>query len=459
MSQVRSPGWVRNSIFYHIYPLGMCGAPAENDPAMAASPRLEMLHEWLPYLTDLGINAIYIGPLFESSSHGYDTIDYRLVDRRLGTNATLKQLIQAIHANGMRVILDTVFNHTGRDFQAFKDIQANAETSAYRDWYSGLTFNQSNPSGDPFSYDTWDGHTSLPKLNLRHAAVCAHLLEAVSFWISEFEIDGLRLDAADVLDLDFLRMLRGHCKRLKPDFWLLGEVVYDDYRKWANADALDSVTNYEAYKGLYSSLNDHNYFEIAYALNRQFGAQGIYRHLQLYNFADNHDVHRAASILDDPNQHLLPLYLLLFTMPGVPSIYYGSEWALGGKRSDFDDDALRPALLKSPSEYSQQNPDLLAAISQLAKIRKSSSALQAGNYTELHVAHEQLAFSRATDNELVIVALNASKQSVTLDIQINDREGMLFQDMLARDQMFRVSNGNIHFETLPPGWGRILKQT
>jgi glycosidase len=242
------------------------------------------------------------------------------VDRRLGTNQTLSGLVAGLHQEGMRVILDGVFNHVGRDFWAFRDVLERGEVSPYREWFSGLSFGKTSPLGDPFSYEGWNGHYNLVKLNLRNPAVREHLFGAVKAWMEEFGIDGLRLDAADHVEREFLMALARHCRGLRANFWLMGEVVHGDYRKWVNGEMLDSVTNYECYKGLYSSHVDRNYFEIAYALHRQFGENGLYRHFPLYAFADNHDVNRVASNLSNP-MDLFPLYCLLLTMPGVPSIY------------------------------------------------------------------------------------------------------------------------------------------
>ena len=258
----------------------------------------------------------------------------------------------------MRLILDGVFNHVGRDFWAFRDLQHNRQSSPYRDWFAGLRFDARSPYGDPFSYEPWNGHYDLVRLNLANPAVREHLFEAIRSWVRDFDIDGLRLDVADCLDLDFLGALHAFCTTLKPDFWLMGEVVHGDYRRWVNPRTLDSVTNYEAYKGLYSSLSEQNYFEIAYALNRQFGPGGLYTGLPLYNFADNHDVDRVASKLLD-SAHLYPLYLLLFTMPGVPSIYYGSEWGLKGQRTPHSDSALRPCLDLAGMQRTTPHPNLL----------------------------------------------------------------------------------------------------
>ncbi len=399
--------WAEDAFFYHVYPLGLCGAPARNDFAAAPEPRLEQLHDWLGHLQALGVNALYLGPVFESTAHGYDTADYYTVDRRLGTRDTLRDLVAHAHARGIRTILDGVFHHVGRDFWAFRDVLANGERSPYRDWFAGLRFDARSPLGDPFAYEGWAGHYDLVKLNLSNPAVREHLFGAVAMWIDELGIDGLRLDAADVLDLGFQRDLAAFCRTRRPDFFLVGEIVHGDYRRWANPETLDSTTNYECFKGLYSSLVDRNYFEIAYALNRQFGPAGVYRGLPLYNFVDNHDQDRIAGRLAR-REHLYPLYALLFTMPGLPSIYYGSEWAIEGKRVPGDDSPVRPALDLSTAPGLGIEPGLAGWIARLARIRAELPALRRGDYRQLLVEHEQLAFERDGGGQRVIVVLNAA---------------------------------------------------
>ena len=374
----KAPDWISSAVFYHIYPLGLCGAPPRNDFTSPPVARLEALHPWLDHLETLGVTAVYLGPVFEASSHGYDTADYFHVDRRLGTEETLAILSDALHARGIRLVLDAVFNHVGRDFWAFRDLQQQGESSSYADWFQNVRFGEQSPYGDPFSYEGWGGHYSLVKLNLDNGAVRSHLFDAVSAWIERFHIDGLRLDAADCIAPDFLRALAEHVRSRKQDFWLMGEIIHGDYRAWANPETLHSVTNYECFKGLYSSFNDKNFFEIAYALNRQFGEGGLYRGIDLYNFADNHDVNRIASLLKQ-SAHLFPLHILLFTMPGVPSIYYGSEWGICGEKNEGDDSPLRPAIDLAVLEAAPPQPGLPGVISRLARIRAASSALQRGD--------------------------------------------------------------------------------
>jgi cyclomaltodextrinase / maltogenic alpha-amylase / neopullulanase len=395
-----------------------------------------------------------LGPVFQSTSHGYDTVDYFQVDRRLGDHHSLERIANAIHQRGMRLVLDGVFNHVGRNFWAFKDVLAHGEKSAYCDWFH-LRFGETSPLGDPFHYEGWQGHYNLVKLKLSCPEVRTTLFDTVSFWIDQFGIDGLRLDAADCMEMDFFKALNKVTKAKRSDFWLMGEVVHGDYRQWVCPGALDSVTNYEVYKGLYSSLNDRNYFEIAYSLNRQFGSQGIYRHMRHYNFADNHDVDRVASKISDP-AHLYPLYVLLFTMPGIPSVYYGSEWGIEGVKRNGSDDHLRPALDLKFIQDNMGKSDLAAFLHQLATARKQSAALCSGTYQQCHVGHQQFVFLRQTDQEAVLVALNSASEDVKVEIDLPWKSGE-WMDILDPGKTSTVMDGRIQL-TLPPSYGRIMKQ-
>ncbi len=443
--------WATDSVFYHIYPLGLCGAPARNDFGAAPVERLDRLTGWLDHIGGLGAGAIYLGPVFESTAHGYDTADYWHVDRRLGTDETLIRFVKAAHDRGLRVVLDGVFNHVGRDFWAFRDVQANGPASPFAGWFAGLRFDARSPYGDPFAYEGWHGHFDLVKLDLSNPDVRNHLLGAVRSWIVDFGIDGLRLDAADVVDLDFQRELAAWCRSIEPDFWLVGEVVHGDYRRWANAQTLDSVTNYECYKGLYSSLADRNYFEIAYGLNRQSGPGGMYRDLALYNFVDNHDQDRVASHLPE-SRLLYPLHLLLFTMPGVPSIYYGSEWGLAGRRRPGDDSPVRPELDLATAATEGLEPELATSIARFARLRGDVEALRRGSYRQLLVAAEQLGFARETAGQAAVVLLNAADRPV--QVSVPAPRGGLWRDALNGGE-WRVSGGSLAVE-LPASWGRVL---
>ncbi|MCE1188654.1 MAG: alpha-amylase [Ignavibacteria bacterium] len=407
--------WSSKSIFYHIYPLGNCGAPQRNDFSSAPVPRIEHISHWIQHFLYLGINTLYLGPVFESSAHGYDTADYFRIDRRLGTNDDFSRLIKELHSNGIRVILDGVFHHVGRDFWAFRDVQLNKQNSRYCEWFSNINFTNNSPFNDCFSYDGWNGHYDLVKLNLKCPEVREHLLHAVEYWIQNFEIDGLRLDVANQVDPDFLKELSTFTKAIHPDFWLLGEVIHGNYRQWVNSESLDSVTNYECYKGLYSSFVDKNFFEIAWSLNRQFGRHGLYNDLQLYNFVDNHDVSRIASLLPS-NVHLFTIYSLLFTMPGIPSVYCGSEFGLPGKIENGKDAVVRQFFNLHDLINDSPVNSLPVWIAKLAKIRANSDALTRGDYVQLLVNSEWLAFSRESVSEYCIVIINATDSTQTFSL-------------------------------------------
>ena len=392
--------WYNEAIFYHIYPLGLTGAPKTNDYSASVS-RLNTLLPWIDHIKEIGCTALYIGPLFESVGHGYETTDYKKLESRLGTNEDLKNFVAVCHEKGIKVIFDGVFNHTGRDFFAFKDIQQNREHSRYLNWYCNVNFGGNNEYNDGFSYENWGGYNLLVKLNQRNPEVQNYICDVIRFWVSEFDVDGIRLDAADVLDFDFMRALRRTAAEVKEDFWLMGEVIHGDYSRWVNGETLHSVTNYALHKALYSGHNDHNYFEIAHTV-KYLQNMG---NLDLYNFVDNHDVERIYTKLSN-KAHFAPVHVLLYTLPGVPSIYYGSEFGIEGKKEKFSDDSLRPALnLKDYADAITTNPNT-ALIAALGKVRQHTPALSYGSYTELHLTNRQFAFARDLDGVRVIVTVN-----------------------------------------------------
>lgn len=401
--------WYDSAVFYHIYPLGLCGCPHDNNGETGA--HFDKLNEWAEHAKRIGCNAIYIGPLFESGSHGYDTTDYRLVDRRLGTNDDFKQFVKNCHANDVKVIVDGVFNHTGRDFFAFQDIKQNRENSRYKDWYCNVNFWGNNEYNDGFSYDNWGGYNLLAKLNLWNPEVKNYHLETVKFWVDEFDIDGIRLDAADVLDFGFMKELRSFCNGLKPDFWLMGEVIHGDYSRWANNDMLHSVTNYELHKGLYSGHNDHNYFEIAHTIKR---LNGIVGDKKLYTFCDNHDVARIYSKLNN-KAHMYNVAILVYTVPGIPSIYYGSEFGIPGNKENGSDWNLRPDLNLADFDEKDELPALYTT---LGHLKQRFPELTYGDYRELYLTTGQFAFARCLDGHAVVTALNNADNGAHMEINL-----------------------------------------
>ena len=397
--------WYDEAVFYHIYPLGLTGAPKTNDYGEPVH-RLNTLLPWVKHIKETGFNALYIGPLFESVGHGYETTDYKKLDSRLGTNDDLKAFVKECHEQGIRVIFDGVFNHTGRDFFAFKDLQKNREQSPYKDWYCNVNFWGNNEYNDGFSYENWGGYNLLVKLNQHNPAVRDYICDVIRFWVSEFDVDGIRLDAADVLDFEYMKALRRTANEVKPEFWLMGEVIHGDYSRWVNEGTLHSVTNYQLHKALYSGHNDHNYFEIAHTVKRLYEMGGNRPEgLKLYNFVDNHDVERIYTKLQN-KAHFMPVHVLLYTLPGVPSVYYGSEFGIEGKKERYSDDSIRPALhLADYANAAEENPctKLIAA---LGRIRQHTKELSYGDYKELMLQNRQYAFSRSLDGKSVIVMVN-----------------------------------------------------
>ena len=403
--------WYEQAIFYHMYPLGITGAPKTNVQT-EVTDRFKELDQWIPHIRSLGCNAIYIGPLFESSSHGYDTRDYKLVDSRLGTNEDFREFTKLCHENDIKVVVDGVFNHTGREFFAFKDIQEKKWDSPYKE------------------------------------QVKDYLFDVIRFWVDEFDIDGIRLDCANILDFNFMKEMRTKTASMKPDFWLMGEVIHGDYSRWVNPEMLHSVTNYELHKSIYSGFNDHNFFEIAHNVKR---LESVGR--ALYTFTDNHDEDRIASKLREPD-HLFPVYQLLFTLPGIPSVYYGSEWGIQGARTRESDEALRPAL--SLKDMEQKTGPITDHIAALARIHRDNPELHDGTYKELLLTNRQYAFGRLGENTMILSAVNNDSQPAVLSIPVPFPASQAINLLDAEAPSIPVENGRLSV-TLPPSGGAIFK--
>lgn len=397
--------WAYESVFYQIYPLGFCGAPFENDGVLTS--RILKVIDWIPHMQKLGVNAIYFSPVFESDTHGYNTRDYTKIDCRLGTNEDFKTVCDALHKAGIKVVLDGVFNHVGRGFWAFQDVLRNRENSRYKDWFARIAFDGNSNYNDGLWYEGWEGNYDLVKLNLRNEEVIQHILSCVQSWVDEFDIDGLRLDVCYCLDKDFLKRLRSFANQVKPDFFLLGELLHGDYNQFVNDDMCHSATNYECYKGLFSSFNSMNMFEIVHSLLRQFGPENwtLYKGKHLLSFVDNHDVSRIASNLTN-EKHLPLIYAMAFGMPGIPCVYYGSEWGAKANKSEGDP-ALR-ACFDAPVEN-----ELTAWMSKLAHAKRESKALNYGAFKSLVLTNRQCIFERECEGERVLVAINADEAPYT----------------------------------------------
>lgn len=405
--------WAYEKVFYQIYPLGLCNANYENDGI--CNENILKLEKWIPHLNKLNVGAIYFSPVFESDTHGYNTRDYRMIDKRLGSNEDFKKLVLSLHKKDIKVVLDGVFNHVGRGFFAFKDVQEKKWDSKYKDWFY-INFDGNSGYNDGFWYEGWEGNYDLVKINLRNPEVVDYLLESVRYWIEYFDIDGIRLDVAYMVDRDFMRRLRHFCDELKDEFFLIGEMIHGNYNEILADDMLHAATNYECYKGLYSSFNSMNMFEINHSLGRQFGPEPwcLYTGKHLLGFVDNHDVSRIATTLVNEN-HLPLIYAMLMGMPGIPCIYYGSEWGTRADKKEGDS-ALRPCF-EEP-----QWTELTDKIAGYAKIHTEQRALVYGSFRSAHLTNKQCVIERCIDSERVLVAINADSNDYDAYFDIGSNE-------------------------------------
>ena len=409
--------WFDESVFYQIYPLGYCGAERENDFGEVRH-RLARIEEQIPYIRDCGFNAVLFNPLFESERHGYDTVDFFRIDRRLGDNEDFKRLVAKFHEAGIRVVLDGVFNHVGRRFFAFEEVREKRENSDKKDWFH-INFGGNTAYNDGFWYEGWEGHMELVKLNLQNEAVLGYIGRAVEYWMDEFGIDGLRLDVSYLLPEWFFEWLRRIVRGRRDDFFLMGEVIHNqNFQKNLTRDRLDSITNYECNKGLTSALNSDNLFEIEHSLERLFGSQPwcLYTGKNLFSFVDNHDVPRACTALKD-RRKLPAMYGILYGMPGIPCVYYGSECGAEGDKSD-NDYKLRPAVGEIDKD---KDPALRALIGKLNAVRKAEPALQYGTYEKCVLSNKYMCFKREKGGDRIYCAYNISDGDVT--VRVEEAEG------------------------------------
>jgi len=444
-----------DAFLYHIYALGTLGVlDGPRDPAGTA-PILR-IRDWVPSMRRIGADTLLLGPVFESEHHGYDTADLAHVDRRLGTNLDLTTLSRSLRKDGIRLVLDAVLNHVGRSHPIVQEVVRDGAATPKSRWISGFDPLRAGCGGLPFFYEGWKGHHDLVKLDTANPEVRAWLTETVLRWIEEFEIAGLRLDAADCLDRTFLRELGERCRERDPDFLLVGEAVHGDhYAPLLEEARLDAVTDYEAYKSLWSSHNDGNFHELAWTLERLFGKDGICHGRLLQSFADNHDVDRVASILEDP-AHLYTLYGTLFAMPGIPSVYCGSEFGIAGRKAPGDDRPLRPSLDPAILPFQAPHPELAGAISRFAQARRRSAAVRFGDYRTLHVALRQIAFLRESGSDRALIAVNAEESSRTIPISEPSLAGTSFVDLLDEGCTIRFDDKGKASIPVHPRWLRWL---
>jgi cyclomaltodextrinase / maltogenic alpha-amylase / neopullulanase len=429
--------WFEQAVFWHVYPLGFLGAgKSALVPGSQPVHRLQDLEPWLDYLQDLGCNGLLLGPVFSSETHGYDTIDHYQIDARLGTTEDFGSLLAACRKRNVKVVLDGVFNHVGRQFTAFQDVRTNRQSSRYRDWFRIDWSKTQTPDG--FAYGNFEGHNQLVAFNHRNPEVIEYVVGVMNHWL-EFGINGWRLDAAYAVPTEFWRVVSAAVREKHPACWLLGEVIHGDYNRFITAGGLDSVTQYELWKAIWSSLNDGNFFELSHALNRH---NDFAKQFSPNIFLGNHDVTRIATQLKN-DKHIGHSLAILLTVPGVPSIYAGDEQAFRGRkehRADGDDE-IRPAFPAQPAGLSPQGKPTHVLYKELLELRNQNSWIGKSQIKILTLANSQLIYETNFEDKLLVVALNISNETHTANVLTN--------------RNLRLIAGDVGDDyALPPhGWG------
>ena len=408
--------WPEHAIWWQLHPISFTGAaPAASPGSSPDAGRLSRIEAWLDYLVDLGCNGLLLGPVFASETHGYDVVDHFRIDPRLGTEVDFVHLAGQCQARGVRLLLDGVFNHVGRGFGPFQDVLAHGRSSAYAPWFQ-LDSDAGADGADGFGYADFEGHRELVALNHAEPAVQDYVASVMTHWLDR-GASGWRLDAAYAVPLPFWRAVTDRIRAAQPDVWLVGEVIQGDYIAAVRDGGLDSVTQYELWKGIWSSLNDPNFFELAHTLTRhnEFAAAFLPQ-----TFAGNHDVTRLASQLTDPG-HLPHALAVLFTVAGSPSVYAGDEQAFRGVKYDRagGDDEIRPAFPATPGDLAPDGWPTYRLHQDLIGLRRRHPWLARAATEVLTVRNEALAYraSHPEGGTDLAVLLNVSADKVSFDLQ------------------------------------------
>ncbi len=455
------PDWAKKGIFYHIYPIGFFDAPKFNNQKEEITNRLEKLRNYYEHFKNLGINAIQFGPLFESLSHGYDTIDYMMIDRRLGTNDLFKDIVAELHELGIKVIIDGVFNHVSREFSSFKDIREYRENSWRKHWHY-IDFSKNNPYNDGFDYKNWEGYYELVKLNLMEKDVKDYIFSVVSYWLKEIDVDGWRLDVAYEINSEFWQEFRIVCKTAKSNCFIVGEMIHGPYTKWIGPKLLDAGTGFQIYKSIWSAFNSNNMYELKAVLERSFHPDwGLNKDVVLLNFLGNHDTTRIRSILND-ERYLYPAFIFLFTTNGIPKIYYGDEIGMYGiKKKDSDDDIRKP-MPNLNTQWPKNGIKIFEHVQKMIKIRKSNHALIYGDLIPVFAQNNILVYIRKSSIQTIVVIINNQTQSSSIKIPFHNvnLNGSRFIDLLnpSNQNHHIIQDNHLTIESFPC-WGNILIKT
>jgi len=423
----KSPDWVQDAIFYQIFSDRFYNGNSSNSSKKVCKwgdkpardnffgGDLEGIICKLPYLEELGVNALYLNPIFKSpSNHKYDTTDYYEIDSSFGNKDSLKRLVKELHQRQIRIILDGVFNHCGNTFWAFQDVIEKGAKSKYKDWF--IIKNYPIVKYPEPNYRCWMGTSSMPEFNTDNPEVREYLLKVVKYWIKDVDIDGWRLDTVEYMDPSFVKQIREAAKEVKKDAYIVGEVM-GVATSWFKSKSLDAVMNYK----LRDLLID---FFIKKVIDAKEFNQQLYSFRQTYsdwtnpfmfNLLDSHDVPRFLTLCGGDFKKMKLALIFLMTYIGAPVIYYGDEVGMMGG----EDPDCRRAMIW---DKNQQDIDLLNFYKKIIKLRRESLALRRGNFKCLYQQGGLYCFLRQLHEEKIIVALNNSDKNEEIKILLPEIE-------------------------------------
>jgi cyclomaltodextrinase len=442
------PNWVERGIWWQVYPLGFVGAEREAAAGAGVTHRLGHLTAWLDYAVNLGVSGILLGPIFASSTHGYDTIDYFQIDKRLGDEKDFDELIEAARRRGLRVILDGVFNHVGREFPIFQRAIAGRPNSPDASWFR-LTWPVDGAPGAEPDYATFEGHRQLVALNHSEPAVADYVTRVMNHWLDR-GASGWRLDAAYAVPKRFWANVLPAVRALHPDAYIFGEVIHGDYAGFVRETGVDAVTQYELWKAIWSALNDRNLFELAWAMDRHNAMLDTF---VPQTFIGNHDVTRIASQLKD-ERHLAHALVILMMCGGLPSIYAGDEQAFRGIKEQRagGDDAIRPAFPASPAELAPFGWPIYRLHQELIGVRRRHPWLHRARTRTIELRNTDFLFEAVHEENRLWVALNLADAPVVRTIPAE-------VDKFAGDVAVRRNRATTEITVAPHGWGIVARQS
>ncbi|MDJ0393742.1 alpha-amylase family glycosyl hydrolase [Rhodococcus sp. G-MC3] len=395
-----TPRWTEHAIWWHLYPLGFAGAPVRDwdGTSLAGEHKLLKVVEWLDYAVELGASGIALGPIFASEGHGYESVDHFHIDSRLGADSDFETLVDEAHSRGMKIMLDGVFSHVGQKFPKFQE--ALAGDADARSWF--------HLDGEG-KHRSFEGHDELVALNHSSTAVQQYVVDVMSHWLG-LGADGWRLDAAYAVPLRFWASVLPRVREKHPDAYFLGEVIHGDYSQIVTGSSLDSVTQYELWKATWSAITEKNFFELSHALGRH---NDWLETFVPATFVGNHDVNRIASTITD-ERHLAHALVVLFTIGGMPMIYYGDEQGFHGVKEERvgGDDDVRPEFPMNREGLAADGWPIFHLHQELIGLRRRHSWLHSARTETVDLTNTALFYRAFSGEERIHVVLNLGDDAV-----------------------------------------------